>query len=87
MKYILTDQYILGQIACLQGSPAKQNASESFIRGFAAQYEVEQRNDAQSEVVFEYTLEKEQRDYQSDIAPGLLLYPSKTECEPLQEDK
>ena len=70
MKYILTDQYILGQIACLQGSPAKQNASESFIKGFAAQYEVEQRSD-----------------YQSDIAPGLLLYPSKVECEPLKEDK
>ena len=78
MKHILTDQYILGQIACLQGSPAKQNASESFIKGFAAQYEVEQRSDYQSEVVFEYTLEK--RDYASSIAPGLLLYPSKIEC-------
>ena len=61
-NYTITDQYILGQVACLRGYPAKQNSSESFIRGFAAQYE------------------QEQRDYASSIAPGLLLYPSKTEC-------
>ena len=36
------DDFLDGQRACIAGEPCKQGSSKAFIRGYDAQYEIEQ---------------------------------------------
>lgn len=42
--------YIKGQTDCKEGYPAKQSGSESYIRGFADQYQYEQVLDHKTDI-------------------------------------
>ena len=37
-----SDDFLMGQKACIAGKWCPSNASEAFERGYAAQYEIEQ---------------------------------------------
>ena len=43
------DEFISGQKACRDGGSCPDMASEAFVRGFAAEYELEQVNTYRSE--------------------------------------
>jgi hypothetical protein len=43
-------EYMKGQTDCKEGYPAKEYSSESYIRGFADQYQYEQIMDFRSDI-------------------------------------
>lgn len=43
-------EYMKGQTDCKEGYPAKQYGSDSYIRGFADQYQYEQIMDFRSDI-------------------------------------
>ncbi|HIF60269.1 MAG TPA: hypothetical protein EYQ26_12400 [Rhodospirillales bacterium] len=43
-------EYLLGQVDCKEGYPAKQYGSDSYIRGFADQYQYEQVLDYKTDI-------------------------------------
>lgn len=45
------DEFLLGQLDCKQGKPHREGMSESYNRGYAAQYAFEQ---VQDEMVANY---------------------------------
>lgn len=46
MSELNTDDFLQGQIDCIQGIEHKEGMSDSYNRGYAAQYELEQVKDA-----------------------------------------
>jgi len=42
MSELNTDDFLQGQIDCMQGIEHKEGMSDSYNRGYAVQYEVEQ---------------------------------------------
>jgi hypothetical protein len=43
-------EYMKGQVDCKEGYPAKEYSSESYIRGFADQYQYEQVLDYKTDI-------------------------------------
>ena len=47
---LIAEEFVKGQLDCQDGKPHKEGQSKSYDRGYAAQYELEQVQTAESEL-------------------------------------